>query len=195
MSEAGEVTILLRALRDGRSDAFEQLVPLVYDELRRLAHGQLRRHRRGQTLDTSALVHEVYLKLVDQNGLDLRDRGHFLAVAARAMRQVVVDFARTRLAAKRGGGAANVTLDEALPAFEAQAEAVLDVDRALERLRSHSERLAAVVDCRYFAGLSEDETAAALGVSLRTVQRDWLRARAWLRRVLEGAPMPAPGES
>ncbi len=186
MPDVGEVTLLLRALRDGRAGAFEELVPLVYDELRKLAHGHLRRHRRGLTLDTTALVHEAYLKLSVQAGLDLHDRGHFLAVSARAMRQVVVDFARARLAEKRGGAATPVTLEEDAASFESQAETVLDVDRAIDALRARSARLADVVECRYFAGLSEEETAAALSISPRTVQREWLRARAWLRCSLDG---------
>ena len=185
----GEVTLLLRAMRDGEAGAFDRLVPLVYDELRRIAHGHLRRHRSGHTLDTTGLVHEAYLKLAEQGGLDLRDRGHFLAVSARAMRQVLVDFARARMAAKRGGpDARRVTLEDDAAAVAAQAELLLDIDRALVGLRAHSERLARVVECRYFAGYSEEETAAALGTSLRTAQRDWLRARDWLRRALEEGP-------
>ena len=185
----GEVTLLLRAMRDGETGAFDRLVPLVYDELRRIAHGHLRRHRSGHTLDTTGLVHEAYLKLAEQGGLDLRDRGHFLAVSARAMRQVLVDFARARMAAKRGGPEAQrVTLEDDAAAVAAQAELLLDIDRALVALRAHSERLARVVECRYFAGYSEEETAAALGTSLRTAQRDWLRARDWLRRALEEGP-------
>jgi len=185
----GEVTLLLRAISDGDAGAFDRLVPLVYDELRRIAHGHLRRQRPGGTLDTTGLVHEAYLKLAEQSGLDLRDRGHFLAVSARAMRQVLVDFARARTAAKRGGAEARrVELEEDSAAVVTQAELLLDVDRALAGLRAHSERLAQVVECRYFAGYSEEETAMALGTSLRTAQRDWLRARAWLRRALEEGP-------
>jgi len=191
---AGEVTLLLRALRDGETGAFDRLVPLVYDELRRIAHGHLRRHRSGGTLDTTGLVHEAYLKLAAQEGLDVRDRGHFLAVSARAMRQVLVDFARARAAAKRGGPEARrVTLEDDSAAVAAQAERLLDVDRALERLRAHSDRLSRVVECRYFAGYSEEETAEALGVSLRTAQRDWLRARAWLRQELDRGSAESEG--
>lgn len=189
----GEVTLLLRAMRDGEAGAFDRLVPLVYDELRRIAHGHLRRHRPGQTLDTTGLVHEAYLKLAEQAGLDVRDRGHFLAVSARAMRQVLVDFARARTATKRGGpDAQRVPLEEAAAAVASQADLLLDIDRALEGLRAHSERLAQVVECRYFAGYSEEETAEALGTSLRTTQREWLRARAWLRRALEEGPAGSP---
>jgi RNA polymerase sigma-70 factor, ECF subfamily len=194
MPEVGEVTILLRALRDGRRDAFDRLVPLVYDELRRIAHHHLRRSRRGRTLNTTALVHEAWLKMSDPAALDVKDRSHFLAVSACAMRQVLVDFARTRTAAKRGGGQlAQVTLDDGLASVEAQAELMLDLDRALARLRVHNERLAQVVECRYFAGMSEEETAEALGVSLRTAQRDWLRARAWLKEELSAATAEGSG--
>ncbi len=193
MAEIGEVTLLLRALREGETGAFDRLVPMVYDELRRIAHGHLRRQRPGGTLDTTGLVHEAYLKLAEQTALDVRDRGHFLAISARAMRQVLIDFARARTAGKRGGPQAQrVTLEDDLAAVESQAERLLDVDRALERLRAHSERLARVVECRYFAGFSEEETAEALGVSLRTAQREWLRARAWLQREL-GRRGPAEG--
>lgn len=193
MAEIGEVTLLLRALREGETGAFDRLVPMVYDELRRIAHGHLRRQRPGGTLDTTGLVHEAYLKLAEQTALDVRDRGHFLAISARAMRQVLIDFARARTAGKRGGPRAQrVTLEDDLAAVESQAERLLDVDRALERLRAHSERLARVVECRYFAGFSEEETAEALGVSLRTAQREWLRARAWLQREL-GRRGPAEG--
>lgn len=184
MAETGEVTRLLAALRAGEGDAVDRLLPLVYDELKRIAHGHLRRHRHGGTLDTTGLVHEAYLKLAG-GGIDVRDRGHFLAVSARAMRQVLVDLARARAAAKRGGPAARpVTLEEDSASVDAEAERLLDLDRALDRLRAVNERLAAVVECRYFAGYSEEETAEALGVALRTAQRDWLRARAWLREAL-----------
>ncbi|UCF66039.1 MAG: sigma-70 family RNA polymerase sigma factor [Acidobacteriota bacterium] len=180
----GEVTLLLRAWREGRQDAFDRLVPLVYDEMRRLARGQLRRAGPRRTLDTTALVHEAYLKLAQQDELQAVDRSHFLAVSACAMRQVLVDFARARLAAKRGGERVQVTLEDGSAVLKAEAERVLDVDRALEKLRAHDERLARVVECRFFAGLSEEETAAAMEVSLRTAQRDWQRARAWLRDAL-----------
>lgn len=180
---AGEITQLLHAMRDGDRGAFDRLVPMVYDELRRIARGQVRRGR-GTTLDTTALVHETYLKMAQQEGLDLKDRGHFLAVSARAMRQVVIQFARAKTAAKRGGGAEPITFDEHEVRIDDHAEQLLDLDRALERLRSRNERLAQVVECRYFAGLNEAETAEAMGVSLRTAQRDWMRARAWLRQDL-----------
>jgi RNA polymerase sigma factor (TIGR02999 family) len=185
--EGGEVTQLLQAYAGGDHSAFDRLVPLVYDELRRIARYHIRRNDRGHTLDTTGLVHEAYLKLAGQKGLRLNNRGHFLAVSACAMRQVVIDHARTRAAAKRGGGDIPLTFDENRVAGHSQAEWLLDLDRALERLREHDERLARTIDCRFFAGLSEEETAEALGVSLRTAQRNWMRARAWIRAELAGS--------
>ena len=183
MNGPGEVTLLLREIRAGSREAFDRLVPLVYGELRGMAHAHLRRRVGGRTLDTTGLVHEAWLKMAGPQGIDVHDRGHFLAVSAHAMRQVLVDLARARSAAKRQGGD-RATFDENLAAVDADVESLLDLDRALERLREHDDRLGRVVECRYFAGLSEAETAEALGVSLRTAQRDWLRARAWLREEL-----------
>lgn len=180
----GDVTELLLAFKDGDRSAFNELMPLVYDDLRRVAHRQLAGNRRDQVLDTSVLVHESYLKLVDQKRVDYQSRGHFLAIAARAMRQVIIDYARRQGAAKRGGGLLPATLDEGRIAVEDQAEWLLTIDQALSRLAEHNERLARVVECRFFAGYSEEETAEALGVSLRTAQRDWLRARVWLQEEL-----------
>ena len=186
MSGYGEVTLLLRALREGDDGAFDRLIPLVHDELRTIARAHLRRRGRPGTLDTHGLVHEAYLKMAGAADLDVRDRGHLLAVAARAMRQVLVDLARARLAAKRGAAAVPITLEEErLPGSGGHVERLLDLDRALDRLAREEPRLAKVVECRYFAGLSEEETAAALSTSLRTAQREWLRARAWLRREIE----------
>lgn len=186
MAEPGELTTLLRAYAAGDPEAFARLVPLVYEDLRQVARRQLRRGRPGAMLETTGLVHEAWFKLVDGQAVDWQDRGHFLAVCARAMRQVVVDHARRLSAAKRGGGVAPMELDEAkLPAAD-DAVRVLTVDHALHRLAQRSPRLAQVVECRFFAGLSEDETAEALGISLRTAQREWLRARAWLREDLGG---------
>jgi RNA polymerase sigma factor (TIGR02999 family) len=188
VAEPGDLTQLLRAHAAGDPEAFDRLVPLVYEDLRRVARRQLRRGRPGPMLETTGLVHEVWFKLVDGLDVDWQDRRHFLAVCARAMRQVIVDHARRMGAAKRGGGAAPAELDErVLPAAE-DAVRVLTVDHALTRLAQRSPRLAQVVECRFFAGLSEDETAEALGISLRTAQREWLRARAWLREDLGGAP-------
>lgn len=191
MAEAGEITLLLKAYEAGDKAAFDRLVPLVYDELRRMAHRHLRRGPRGATLDTTGLVHEAYLKLAGSPGLRLNDRGHLMAVTARAMRQVIVSRARARLARKRGGGEVMVTLDEEKAGTAPAPEWLLDLDRALDRLRERDEQLARVFECRFFAGLDEEETAEAMGVPLRTAQRAWMRARAWLRSELAGGPQVA----
>jgi RNA polymerase sigma factor (TIGR02999 family) len=183
MSQPADVTQLLVAYGQGDRQAFDQLLPMVYDDLRRIARRQLR-SQPGQTLDTTSLVHESYLKMVDQRKADWQSRIHFLAVAARAMRQVIISYARRRGAAKRGAGSIRETLDEGRIAVADQAEQLLALDQALNRLAERDERLVRVVECRFFAGLKEEETAEALGVSLRTVQRDWMRARAWLREEL-----------
>ncbi len=176
-----DITRLLKAHGRGEDGAFDRLMPMVYDDLHRIARRQLRRGRRGDTLNTTGLVHEVYLKMVDQSRASWQDRSHFFAISARAMRQIIVDYARQRLAAKRGGGQAHAELDESRIAIEAQADWLLAVDQALGRLAELDERMARTVECRFFAGLTEEETAEALGVSVRTVQRDWQRARGWLK--------------
>ncbi len=197
MSNRESVTELLLAHRDGAPGAFDRLVEIVYPELRGVAHRQLRRGRSdGPLLDTTGLVHEAYLKLVDQTRIGATDRHHFLAIAARAMRQVIVDHARVRAAAKRGAGAPHVPLDDRDLAVQHQAEHLLALNDALERLALENPRLLQVVECRFFAGYSEVETADALAVSPRTVERDWLRAKAWLREAIDGdrEPRPAPPE-
>jgi RNA polymerase sigma-70 factor (ECF subfamily) len=183
-NSGGDITQLLRAYEGGDRGAFDRMVPLVYDELRRLARRHLRRGPAGRTLDTTGLVHEAYLKLAAHSGLELRDRGHLLAVSACAMRQVLVDRARARLRDKRGAGRAAVELDDEHGARDASPEWLLDLDRAILRLRERDPQLVRVFDCRFFGGFSEEETAEALGVSLRTAQRSWMRARAWLRAEL-----------
>jgi RNA polymerase sigma factor (TIGR02999 family) len=182
------ITQLLRAHAAGDRTAFPRVFPLVYEEVKRIARRHLRRGPRAHSLDTTGLVHEVYLKLAAGENMRLEDRGHLLAVTAGAMRHIIISRARAHTALKRGGRQAPVDVDpERLPA-EAQAEWLLDLDRALERLRAHDERLARIVECRFFAGLSEEETAQAVGASLRTVQRGWTRARAWLREELATLP-------
>lgn len=186
-AEWGEITELLKRHHAGDREAFDRLVTQVYDRLRRLARGQLARARPGQTLDATALVHEAYLQLVDETGLEWQGRDHFFAIAARAMRRVLVDHARRRGAQKRGGGVAAVAIDPDRLEVETQAELVLAVDEALDALAAFRPALARVVECRYFAGMTDPETSAALGVPLRTVQRDWTRARAWLLKALGAA--------
>ena len=186
MVARGDVTELLLAYRQGDGEAFGRIVPLVYDDLRRVARRQLGRGNPDRVLDTTSLVHESYLKMVDQKRVDWQDRGHFLACAAQAMRQVIITYARRRNAAKRGGGnMQQTTLDaDRHIAIDQQAEWLVALDDALGRLEQWNPRLARVVECRFFAGLSEEETAAALNVSLRTAQRDWMKARAWLQEEL-----------
>lgn len=185
---ASEITQLLRRHHAGDREAFDRMVPMVYDRLHAIAHRQLgAQGRRGPLLDTTSLVQETYLRLVGEHDVDWRDRGHFFAVCARAMRRVLVDDARRRLAAKRGGDWVEVPLDTRIPAAEHAPERLLAIDEALSRLAVFNPRLAQLVECRYFAGMTEDETAEAMDTSLRTVQRDWMRARAWLLKFLEAS--------
>jgi RNA polymerase sigma factor (TIGR02999 family) len=162
----------------GSGETLQQILPVVYDELRHLARRQRRRLAAGQTLDTTALVHEAYLKMTGHE--DWQGESHVLGAAAIAMRQILVDYVRQRSARKRGGGLANVPLEESSAAHD-QARQVLALDLALRDLATIDERLVRIVECRVFAGFSEEETARALSTSLRTVQRDWARARAWLQ--------------
>ena len=178
-SDSRQVTDLLLQMRGGDTGAMDRLFPLVYQELRRLAHHQLRQERPGHTLGTTGLVHETYVRLVDQTRVEWRDRGHFLVVAAWAMRRILVDYARRNRAARRGGGSVRFTLDGDAPAEE-RGEMLLALDEALERLAALDRRLSQVVEYRYFGGLTEQETADVLGVTRRTVQRDWVKARGWL---------------
>ncbi len=178
-----DVTALLQAHGAGAANALDQLLPLVYDDLRRVARGQLRR-RPDHSLDTAGLVNEAYLRLVDQTRAQWNDRGHFFAVSALAMRQILVDRARRRLRAKRGGDKVVVAIDHDVDPADRDAQLVLDVDLALQKLAAHDPDLARVVNCRFFAGLTDEETAAALGTSVRTAQRQWFKARAWLREEL-----------
>lgn len=176
---SGPITELLAQARAGESSAWDAVVALVYADLRRLAHGQLRHRPGDHTLDTTGLVHECWLRLAHA-ACTPADRNHFLALAARVMRQVVCDYARERLAQKRGGGAALLPLDEVDVAEVREAEKLLELDDLLRKLAARDERLARVVECRFFAGLSEPETAAALAISERSVQRAWAEAREWL---------------
>ncbi len=179
------ITTLLKRYASGEREAFDQLVPLVYTDLRKIARLQLRRMRPGRTLETTGLVNEAYLKLLDAGRVDWNDRDHFFAVAASAMRQILIDHARYLTREKRGGQLPTLQLDDVAHVLAHDAQDLLDLDRALERLAERNPRLVRVVECRYFAGLTGDETAAALGVGRRTVHRDWLHARAWLRAELD----------
>ena len=178
--DSGQVTRILHSYAEGDEGAFDDLFSLVYEQLRRIARKQLGWNR-GQTLDTTGLVHEAYLKMVDQGSARWNDRGHFYAISARAMRQILVDYARRRSASKRGAGVPHEPLDENVVDVDHEADSVLRLDQALEGLGKVDERMVRVVECRFFAGMTEDETAEALGASVRTVQRVWKRARAWLK--------------
>ncbi len=175
------MTRLLEAVEAGDSDALNRLVPLVYEDLRRVAHRQLDREGGGHTLQTTALIHEAYLKLAGGGSLGAASRAHFLAIAARAMRQVLVDYARRRKAAKRGGGVISVTLGDQPEPADASAEDLLALDEALQQLDARQRQ---VIECRFFGGMEEGDIAAVLGISERTVRRDWVKARAWLYRSL-----------
>lgn len=182
----GAVTRLLSAWQKGDTTAPDLLLPLVYGELRKMARGYLRRQQPGQTLETGALIHDAFLRLVVQPAKPWQDRSHFFAVCAQAMRHVLVDAARARQSAKRGGGAPGITLDEnALVTVERAAE-VIALNDALEELKTLHPRQCRVVECRYFGGMTVEETALVLEVSPETVMRDWKMAKAWLHRALEG---------
>jgi RNA polymerase sigma factor (TIGR02999 family) len=176
-----EINTLLRAAGEGDREALDRVFTIVYEELRGLAHVQRNRWHGDYTLDTTALVHEAYLKLVDANA-DWNDRGHFMAVAAKAMRQILVNYAERRLAMKRGGGAEHTSLDDSNPMSEETADEVLALNEALNTLSEVSERQAHVVEARFFGGLTIEDTAAALKMSPATAKRDWTLAKAWLHR-------------
>lgn len=183
MPANGQVTRWLQRLHDGDEAALEQLIPLVYDELRLIARNQLRKERAGHTLSTTGLVNEAYLRLIDQRAVRADDRPQFFAIAAVTMRRILVDYARARKRLKRGGGAHAIPLEEAEQFLtDDEADEVLAVDLALDRLAELEPRAVKVVECRFYSGLSLKETADALEVSVKTVQRDWLTARAWLRK-------------
>ena len=183
IDEAPSITKLLADLRSGRRDAFDQVLPLVYHELRRAARRELS-VRPSDSMSTTALVHELYLKFARTERADWRNRAHFLGVASVAMRHILVDRARRRSAEKRGGPQRHVTLDEELAATDTQAESLLELHEALDHLARLDERLARVVECRFFGGMTEQETAEALHVSVRTVRRDWIKARGLLYQAL-----------
>lgn len=178
-----DVTQLLIAMREGEPGALERLMPLVYDQLRRLAHARLRGERAGHTLNTTGLVHEAYLKLVDLNRIQWEDRSHFFAMASRTMRRILIDHAVARRAYKRGGHQQRVEMEADLLLSDEQSETYLELDDFLRQLEAVSPRQSQVLEHRYFGGLSNEETAAVLGVSLRTVERDLRFARTWLARL------------
>jgi len=185
-SQAGEVTLLLRRLNAGEQDAESELYSIVYSELRRVAGHYMRSEREGNTLQPTALVHEAYIRLLGTEAVEYQNRGHFKALACRAMRRVLVDHARARGAEKRGGDLQKVTFDDIQPRAAAQFGELLAVHEALDKLASIKPRQVQVVEMRYFGGLTVEETAEALGVSEKTVKRDWSLARLWLFKEITG---------
>ena len=184
MSDQHDVTAKLSELSAGRREAWDELMPIVYGELKLMAHRHLRGERPGHTLSTTALVHEAYIKLVNIDQLEWRERAQFFAMASRAMRRILIDHARTRSREKRGGGWTKVTLDDAFMVAEERAEDMIALDEALTRLESVNERQCRVVEYRFFGGMSIQETAEAIGVSAASVKRDWMVTRAWLNQEL-----------
>jgi RNA polymerase sigma factor (TIGR02999 family) len=176
------VTQLLVRARDGDSSALAEVFPLIYDELRRLAKAQLQREPDGHTLSPTALVHEAYIRLIDYSRMEWNGRSHFLAVAATAMRRILVDHARGHRSAKRGGALKRVPIESVELGIEDRADLLIAVDEALVRLKDVDPRQAKVVECRFFGGMTEDETAEALGIGVRTAKRDWAKAKVWLHR-------------
>jgi len=184
-ASSSEITRLLGDLTAGNRSVVDSLMPLVYDELRAIAHRHMQGERADHTFDTTALVHEAYLNLVKNERLDWQSRAHFLSMAAIAMRRILVDYARRRATDKRGAGLAIVTLDDSQLAYESRPEEFKELDEALTRLNTHNPRLASVVTYKCFGGLTHDEIAEVLGVSVPTVHRDWKLARLWLSRELK----------
>jgi RNA polymerase sigma-70 factor (ECF subfamily) len=183
---SGEITRLLGAFSNGEPKAEARLLELTYHELRKIAAGHMRRERSARSLQSTDLVHEAYLRLVDQAATPWRDRAHFFRIAAHVMRQILIDRARKRHAGKRGGGVPQISLDRVLDIADAQSENLLVLEEALARLEKVDGRQCQVVEMRFFAGMPDDEIAAVLGVSARTINREWRMARAWLYKELYG---------
>jgi len=181
---AGEITQLVERWSEGDEGALNRLIELVYDDLRQIAHRHLRLDRPDHTINTTALVHEAYVRLAQHQHGVWRSRAQFFAFASRAMRHILIDYARRQRAAKRGGARVHVPLHENMAAVEAEAAELLVLDEALDELAKHNQRMARVVECRFFGGLSVAETAEALDASVRTVEREWTRARAYLSSAL-----------
>ena len=179
------VTMLLKQLRSGNKNAAAELIPLLYGELRRMASHYMRRERPGHTLQATALIHEAYLRLVDQKDVEWQNRSHFFGVAAQQMRRILVDYARAHQAAKRGGPVPKLSLDEALAIPEKRVGDLLELDEALARLASIDSRQVEIIELRFFGGLSVEETAEVLDISPATVKREWTTAKAWLSREIQ----------
>ena len=188
-TSTGEVTRLLQDCSDGNRDALDKLLPLVYNELRRLAHSYLSHERPDHTLQTTALVHEAYLKLIDQRSVNWQNRAQFFAISAQAMRRILLDNARRHTAAKRGSGGQKISLDEvATLSGDSANEALIALDLALQKLETIDEAQSKIVELRYFGGLTIEETAEVLKISPSSIQREWTVARAWLYKTITGAP-------
>lgn len=185
--EKQEVTQLLMQLKSGEQGAFDKLYPVIYGELRQMAYGHMNRQQDDHTLSKTDLVHEAYLKMIDQTCINFSDKSHFLAIASRCMRQILIDHARKKYAQKRGGKDKDLTfIDELFNKHEQQAQDLIDIDEALKKLEKLNDRLAQVVEMRFFGDMSIEDTAEALGVSNSTVKRDWMKARGWLYKELKG---------
>jgi RNA polymerase sigma factor (TIGR02999 family) len=182
---SSQVTVLLSRWRGGDREALDALMPLVYSELRRIAHHYLKNERSGHTLQSTALVHEAYVRLIDQEFPQWQNRAHFFAVAAQLMRQILVDYARSHGAAKRGGSVCKLTLDEAQEVSQPMDVDIVALDEALKILAERDAQQSRVVELKFFAGLSIEDTSEVLGISCSTVKRDWVTARAWLYRELD----------
>ena len=181
-----DVTRLLIQLKQGEDGVYDRLYPLIYDELRRIAYMHMNRQRKDHILSRTELVHEAYLKMIDQTRIDFTDRHHFLAIASRCMRQILIDYARKRNAQKRGGRNKDLTfIDELFESQDKKAQELIDIDEALNRLARLNERLCRVVEMRFFGEMTIEETARALEVSESTVKRDWMKARGWLYKELK----------
>lgn len=181
-----DVTRILKAVEAGQTEAAEELLPLAYKELKRIAANKMASEREGHTLQPTALVHEAYLRLVQLDSITWEGRAHFFGAAAQAMRRILISYARMKKAEKRGSGADHLSLDDVVVAARDRPAELLALDEALDRLAELDERQARVVECRFFGGMSVEETGVALGISPATVKRDWTLARAWLNRELGG---------
>jgi RNA polymerase sigma factor (TIGR02999 family) len=182
-----DTTDLLRAVGDGDREALDRLMPRMYDELHAIAHRELARRRRGAVLRTTGLLHEAYLKLVDQSRVRAEDRSHFLALSATAMRHILIDHARSRATRRRGGDLRRISLADDIAVVDHRLDELIELDDALARLERFDPRLARVVECRFFGGLTVQETASALGMAPRTVDRAWQKAKGWLYREINEA--------
>ncbi|MDR8391772.1 sigma-70 family RNA polymerase sigma factor [Aliifodinibius sp. S!AR15-10] len=186
MDKPGVTQLLLR-LKDGEEGVYDQLYPLVYKELKGLAYAQMSHQSPDHTLSRTELVHEAYLKMIDQTRIDFNDKSHFFAIASRCMRQILIDYARKKNADKRGGSEKDVTyIDQLFHAQKEKSRELVGIDEALDKLSELNERLVKVVEMKFFGNMTIDQTASALGVSSSTVKRDWIKARGWLYRELKG---------